>query len=140
MSSQILRHGNSHQVQIVWLSSIFYNACLGFIKTSVLALYIRLGDPTLQRLAMVMLVVVGCQASANVLVCLFQCSPISKAWDLTITTGHCVNIDAFYLANAALNILTDCLTYILPIGLLRHLQMPLKQKIGVGVMLCLGFL
>jgi hypothetical protein len=87
-----------------------------------------------------MLVVVACQASANVLVCIFQCQPIQKAWDHAITEGHCVNINAFYLANAALNILTDCLTYVLPIGLIRHLQMPLRQKIGVGVMLCLGFL
>ena len=126
--------------QIVWLSSVFYNACLGFIKTSVLALYMRLGNPTLRRRAMFMAVVVGCQATANVMTCLFQCSPVKKAWDLTVITGHCVNIDAFYLANAALNILTDFLTYILPIDLVRHLQIPTKQKFGLGVMLGLGLL
>ena len=48
-------------MHIVWLSSIFYNACLGFIKVSVLALYMRLEDKSLRRLAIVMLGVVICQ-------------------------------------------------------------------------------
>ena len=48
-------------MHIVWLSSIFYNACLGFIKISVLALYMRLEDKSLRRLAIVMLGVVICQ-------------------------------------------------------------------------------
>lgn len=65
--------------QIVWLSSIFYNACLGFIKTSVLALYARLGDRELRRLAFVIIGVVACQAGANVIVCIFQCTPVQAA-------------------------------------------------------------
>ncbi|EEU37771.1 uncharacterized protein NECHADRAFT_54795 [Fusarium vanettenii 77-13-4] len=90
--------------QIVWLSSIFYNACLGFIKISVLALYMRLGDPKLRKVALVMVGVVGCQAGANVLACIFQCSPIRGAYDVTVLPKDkkCVDINAFYLANAAL--------------------------------------
>ncbi|KAF2139251.1 uncharacterized protein K452DRAFT_289805 [Aplosporella prunicola CBS 121167] len=126
-------------LQIVWLSSVFYNACLGFIKTSVLALYMRLGDRALKRLAQVMIGVVAAQAGANVLVCIFQCSPVSGAYDLKIAaTAKCVNINAFYLANAAVNIFTDLLTYTLPIKLVMRLQVPRQQKIGLGVMLCLG--
>ncbi|KAL2112272.1 hypothetical protein VUR80DRAFT_8125 [Thermomyces stellatus] len=128
--------------QIVWLSSIFYNACLGFIKFSVLALYMRLGDRTLRRLAMVMMGVIGCQAGGNVMACIFQCSPVKAAYDVTIPPEEkkCVNINAFYLANAAVNIVTDILTYTLPFPLVARLQIPRKQKIGVGVMLCLGLL
>ncbi|KAF2492235.1 hypothetical protein BU16DRAFT_107908 [Lophium mytilinum] len=124
--------------QIVWLSSIFYNACLGFIKTSVLALYMRLGDRSLRRMAIVMTGVVGCQATANVLTCIFQCNPVSAAWDVTITEKKCVNINAFYLANAALNIATDLLTYTLPVKLVLRLQVSRNQRIALGVMLCLG--
>ncbi|KAB2578780.1 Integral membrane protein [Lasiodiplodia theobromae] len=124
--------------QIVWLSSIFYNACLGFIKTSVLALYMRLGDRLLRRLAIIMTCVVAAQASAHVIVCIFQCSPVSAAYDLAITDKKCVDINAFYLANAAVNISTDLLTYTLPIKTVLHLQVPKNQKIGLGVMLSLG--
>lgn len=77
--------------EIVWLSSIFYNACLGFIKTSVLSLYMRLGDRRLRRLAIVMIGVVCCQAGGNVLACIFQCSPVSAAWN-PVGDYKCINI------------------------------------------------
>lgn len=125
--------------QIVWLSSIFYNACLGFVKTSVLALYARLGDRELRRLALIIIGVVACQAGANVIVCIFQCTPVQAAYDLNIVHKKCVNINAFYLANAAVNISTDFLTYTLPIKMVSKLQMPKRQKIGLGVMMSLGF-
>lgn len=60
--------------------------------------------------------------------------------DLNITDKKCVNINAFYLANAAVNISTDFLTYTLPIKMVTKLQMPKRQKIGLGVMMSLGFL
>ncbi|KAK6080622.1 integral membrane protein [Seiridium cupressi] len=124
--------------QAVWISSIFYNATLGFIKISVLALYMRLGDRLLRRLALVMIGVVACQAGGNVMACIFECSPVAAAYDQSITDKKCMNINAFYLANAAVNISTDLLTYTLPIKLLINLQMPRRQKIGLGLILCLG--
>ncbi|GAD96327.1 hypothetical protein NFIA_027900 [Paecilomyces variotii No. 5] len=133
-------YGNGNNNHVVWVSSIFYNATLGFIKTSVLSLYSRLGDSTLKKMSYVMIAIVGSQATANVLVCIFQCNPIPAAWDTSITQKKCVNINAFYLANAATNITTDLLTYGLPWNTVRKLQMPRKQKVAVGVMLCLGLL
>ncbi|CRK36896.1 hypothetical protein BN1708_007235 [Verticillium longisporum] len=129
-------------MQVVWLSSIFYNACLGFIKISVLALYMRLGDRKLRRVAMVMVGVIFCQAGANVLACIFQCAPVSAAYDIRILPADkkCIDINAFYLANAAVNIFTDILTYTLPIPLVVKLQIPRQQKIGLAVILGLGLL
>ncbi|KAJ5671896.1 hypothetical protein N7507_001023 [Penicillium longicatenatum] len=123
----------------VWLSSMFYLACLGFIKTSVLLFYTRLGDRFLTRLSWVMIGVIICQAGSFVLVAAFQCSPVSKAWTGT-GDGKCVNINIFYLCNAALNILTDLLTYTLPVRVIFKLQVPQKQKIALGFILCLGLL
>ncbi|RAH43499.1 putative integral membrane protein Pth11-like [Aspergillus brunneoviolaceus CBS 621.78] len=122
---------------VVWLSSMFYLACLGFIKTSVCYFYTRLGDKTLTRLSLGMMCVVGCQATAFVLTAAFQCNPIPKAWNSALP-GHCVTINVFYLCNAALNILTDLLTYTLPIRVILHLHMPYKQKLALGCILCLG--
>ncbi|CAJ2513924.1 Uu.00g020430.m01.CDS01 [Anthostomella pinea] len=127
----------------IWLSSILYNACLSCIKLSVLALYMRLGDATLRRLAIGMIVIVGCQAVANVLASVFQCLPVRAAWDhLNIQPyeKHCIDIGAYYLANAAINIITDILVYTLPVRLVMRLQVPRRQKIGLAVMLCLGLL
>ncbi|PYH89591.1 integral membrane protein Pth11-like protein [Aspergillus ellipticus CBS 707.79] len=121
----------------VWLSSMFYLACLGFVKTSVCWFYTRLGDKHLTRAAIIMMCVVGAQATSFVLTAAFQCHPIAKAWDTSIP-GKCVTINVFYLANAALNILTDLVTYSLPIRVILKLHMPLKQKLALGGILCLG--
>ena len=74
--------------------------------------------------------------------CIFQCSPVRAAYDITISAEDkkCININAFYLANAAVNILTDFLTYTLPLRLVTRLQLPRQHKIGLAVMLCLGLL
>ncbi|PYI08049.1 hypothetical protein BO78DRAFT_365466 [Aspergillus sclerotiicarbonarius CBS 121057] len=122
---------------VVWLSSMFYLACLGFVKTSVCWFYTRLGDKQLTRLSLIMMCVVGCQATSFVLTAAFQCHPIAKAWDTSIP-GHCVTINVFYLANAALNIVTDLITYSLPIRVILNLHMPAKQKLALGGILCLG--
>ncbi|KAL4900222.1 hypothetical protein BDW74DRAFT_162298 [Aspergillus multicolor] len=121
----------------VWLSSMFYLACLGFVKTSVCWFYTRLGDKFLRRMSYIMFTIILCQATANVLTAAFQCRPVAKAWDTSIQ-GTCVNINVFYLANAALNILTDLLTYTLPVRVIFKLQMPRKQKIALIFILCLG--
>ncbi|MCJ1414248.1 hypothetical protein MMC32_000574 [Xylographa parallela] len=85
-----------------------------------------------------MIAIVGCQSAANVLTCIFQCNPIEAAWNLAITDKVCVDIDAFYLANAALNITTDLLAYTLPIQLVLKLHVPFKQKCALFVMFFLG--
>ncbi|KAG0158663.1 hypothetical protein PDIDSM_6182 [Penicillium digitatum] len=121
----------------VWLSSMFYLATLGFIKTSVLWFYTRLGDRHLTRLSYLMMGVIMAQAGSFVLVAAFQCQPISKAWNTT-KPGKCVQINLFYLCNAALNIFTDLLTYTLPINVVFRLQMPRKQKLILALILCLG--
>ncbi|KAI4736412.1 integral membrane protein [Aureobasidium sp. EXF-12298] len=132
-------HNLEHYIKSVWLSSIFYNACLGFVKSSILAFYLRLGDNQLRRLAQVLLAIVICQATANVLTCIFQCTPVAATYTIELQkTAKCVNITAFYLTNAALTILTDLLTYILPFRLVRKLQIPGRQKFGLGIMLGLG--
>ncbi|KAJ5333085.1 integral membrane protein PTH11 [Penicillium brevicompactum] len=122
---------------VVWLSSMFYLATLGFIKTSVLWFYTRLGDRYLTRLSWIMMGVIVAQATSFVLVAAFQCQTISKAWTAT-GPGKCVDINLFYLCNAALNIVTDVLTYTLPIKVIFNLQVPQKQKVVLAVILCLG--
>jgi hypothetical protein len=114
---------------------MFYLSCLGFVKSSVCWFSTQLGDKYLTRLSFIMFGVMTCQVLANVLTAAFQCRPIPRAWDTSIE-GTCVNINVFYLANAALNILTDLLTYALPIRVIVKLQMPRKQKVALVCILC----
>lgn len=87
-----------------------------------------------------MTAIVAAQGISNVLAIVLQCIPVNGAWDSTVTSKKCIDINAFYLGNAVANITTDLITYILPMQLLSMIQLPRKQKVALGVMLCLGFL
>lgn len=51
---------------------------------------------------------------ASILANIFSCNPIAKSWDLSITTGSCMNRPVFYFANAGLGIFTDFATVAVP--------------------------
>jgi hypothetical protein len=91
-------------------------------------------------MARVMTVVVAAQGISSVLTIIFQCMPVKAAWDSTVTNKKCIDINAYYLANAVANIATDLITYTLPMQLVAKIQLPAKQKVALGIMLCLGLL
>ncbi|OJJ34696.1 hypothetical protein ASPWEDRAFT_112184 [Aspergillus wentii DTO 134E9] len=124
-------------LKIIYVSSTFYLSCLGFVKCSVLVFYTHLENATLTRLSYIMLGVIVCQAGSFVIVAIFQCNPIRKAWSPT-TLGSCVEINVFYMANAALNICTDVITYALPMKVIMQLDISRRQKIGILIILCFG--
>jgi hypothetical protein len=62
---------------------------------------------------------------------IFACDPIARSFDITITTGSCINSAGLYIATAAANIISDVILFILPIPMVITLQVPLKQKIGL---------
>ncbi|KAA8893580.1 hypothetical protein FN846DRAFT_514101 [Sphaerosporella brunnea] len=128
-------------LQVVWASAMAYNTTLGFIKSSSLALYLRLSpSPTFRRAVVFMIVVVTCQALANLISVIFQCNPVNFLWRQLVpgTVGKCIDINNFYLANAALTITTDFMTYALPMPTLWGLKMPKRQKIALMGILGLG--
>ncbi|UDD57897.1 hypothetical protein AFCA_005372 [Aspergillus flavus] len=69
---------------------------------------------------------------------LFGCQPVAKAWDSTITEGHCVDRLSIMLASSVLNVITDFLMIIAPIPLIWKLNMRVWQKLGVTLMFFLG--
>ncbi|KAE8377707.1 hypothetical protein BDV26DRAFT_292932 [Aspergillus bertholletiae] len=73
-----------------------------------------------------------------VLLYLFGCQPVAKAWDSTIAEGHCVDRLSIMLASSVLNVITDFLMIIAPIPLIWNLNMRVWQKIGVILMFFLG--
>ncbi|RYP53050.1 hypothetical protein DL768_001905 [Monosporascus sp. mg162] len=69
-------------------------------------------------------------------VAIFQCKPVSAAWGEPgdCTSGQTVILNVSYFVSAA-NIFTDISATLVPIFLLRHLQMPKKMKLlTMGIM------
>ncbi|PTB77135.1 GPCR, PTH11-type [Trichoderma longibrachiatum ATCC 18648] len=74
-------------------------------------------------------------------VAIFQCKPVAAAWGEPgdCTSGQTVILNVSYFVSAA-NIFTDFSTALVPIFLLRNLQMPRKLKLITMGILSLGVL
>ena len=68
-----------------------------------------------------------------------QCLPIHYYWHRT-GQGHCIEHNKFYIALAALNLMTDVLILVVPIPLVWRLNTSRTKKIGLSVVFSLGAL
>ena len=75
---------------------------------------------------------------ATTLVDIFPCRPVHAFYDMTVTPKYCIDDIQFYLAQAALNILTDLFVIALPIPMIRKLQTTLRERIEVSVLFMIG--
>ncbi|KAL4897523.1 hypothetical protein BDV59DRAFT_167930 [Aspergillus ambiguus] len=121
-------------------NQLLYNPALTMVKVSILLFLRRLESKS--RLVNflswgTMAVTVGLFL-AVLFVDLFQCWPVAFVYDKTIAGGTCIAQGAFYVATAALNLFTDLLVLSIPILITWSLHMPLRRKIAVCLILCLG--
>lgn len=65
-----------------------------------------------------------------------MCVPVQAFWG--DGTGRCMDRLAFWFSNAALNIATDIIIVVIPIPLIRTLQISRKQKIALIMVFAVG--
>ena len=68
---------------------------------------------------------------------IWECTPRSKIWD-AMTPGRCVNINAAFIATAAVNVVSDFLILTLPVCNVWNLQMSVKSKIVISCVFLFG--
>ncbi|RYP00878.1 hypothetical protein DL763_000508 [Monosporascus cannonballus] len=122
-----------------YLCQITYKASINLTKTSILLLYLRIFT-RVKWFRWGCIFVMTCVAMfcvATITATIFQCSPIEKAFNQTIT-GHCINNGHFWYANASFNISTDLIILIIPMPLIYGLQIPRVQKAGLAIVFALG--
>jgi hypothetical protein len=66
-------------------------------------------------------------------------SPVHAYWDYP-SYGHCLDDGKITFAAGVVDCFADLLTTALAIPIVLHLRMPMSQRIGVTVLLCLGFI
>ncbi|KAF9889853.1 hypothetical protein FE257_006943 [Aspergillus nanangensis] len=127
---------------LIWdfANQLLYNPSLTMVKISILLFLRRLESKS--RLVNTLIwgtmgVTVGLFL-AVLFVDLFQCSPVAYVYDKSIPGGSCIHQGAFYVATAALNLFTDLLVISIPIIITWSLHMPLRRKLAVCLILCLG--
>lgn len=118
----------------------FYLATM-FSKISILLFYLRLSPYQYFRIAVYGLMFITTSSSV---VCAFQflfdCNPMTKVWEITITGGSCIEYGKLWTVTAVINSVTDILMILLPAWLMRHVRIPTRQKLAVTGVFMIGIL
>ncbi|EXJ88048.1 hypothetical protein A1O1_04975 [Capronia coronata CBS 617.96] len=80
---------------------------------------------------------------SSVIVILAQCIPLSHVWHAGVTPADevpakCINLAAFLYANAIIMIVNDVIMYLIPMVLLRNVDMVRPHRWGVYALFAVG--
>ncbi|KAK0113101.1 hypothetical protein ONS95_014805 [Cadophora gregata] len=133
----------THILYIFYFSEVLYLGSSMMIRVSMLCLYLRIfPHGILRRITHVVTVVNLLYGTSFMTASIFQCIPVHAAWtrwDGTVP-AKCINANAVGWTSAAINIILDAVTVILPLPELTRLVMSWEQKIHILAMFSLGFL
>ena len=110
-------------------------------KTSICLFYLTLSKN--QRIfkwsTIATLIVVNLAGTALTFLNIFQCRPVSAAFENpTPSTAHCIDIVTLYLSSAPVNIITDLALLFLPMPILTAIRLPRNEKMILLVTFSFG--
>ncbi|KAF6800303.1 integral membrane protein [Colletotrichum sojae] len=115
-----------------WAGVPLYNITTLFVKSSVLAFYLRfLVETSFRVFTYIVIFVVASYGIINTAATL----ALNCTNDLPDVCGTMIRI---YIACGALNVLTDVIILLLPFWILRPMKVPFHRKIGVALVLMGG--
>ncbi|PWW76995.1 hypothetical protein C7212DRAFT_278922 [Tuber magnatum] len=121
--------------RLIYLTVIPINLEFCFIKASILFLYLRISvDQAFRRVNYAFLVFIFLNYLVQILVWLFQCDPISKAYDVSLPAdfGECrLSVAVFTWYNCAGNVFTDLVLLSFPIWMMWRVPVARRQKLWV---------
>ena len=69
---------------------------------------------------------------------IFQCHPLSAAFDPMLFTDHCIAMQSYYGGVTAANMGIDIVILLLPVHMVWRLKLPIKQRIVLSGIFMLG--
>lgn len=129
----------TYGLKIYYWLVITYNPQLALVKASVLCFLLRLGGQ--KRWIRWYIYILN---TANILLMLIilglsiiPCWPVQYWWDKSLH-GHCYNNVVRQPVTGAITVITDIMVLVIPIKILRGLQMAPRLKIALGCLLCMS--
>ena len=127
-----------------WLTQIIYKLVICLTKVSFLIFYLKVFPQGQNKYFMTadyaIMAFVILYSLASVGATIGQCQPVSYAWDKTLTYGSCINLTAFWFANAVASISTDLMIILLPCTVCFRLKISRNAKAGLFLVFSVGFL
>ncbi|KAH9882067.1 hypothetical protein J1614_001239 [Plenodomus biglobosus] len=132
--------------KIMYFYSILIISAYSIIKISIGFFLLRLTDRTRWRPFLIgMLVFLAMFTIGSTFAIVFQCSPVAAGYDYTLRppmgTAKCYNATIFKnvgVFNSSVNIATDLIFALIPIPMVWKLQVTVRTRIGLGIILSLG--
>lgn len=80
---------------------------------------------------------------SSVLVILLQCIPLNLVWKQGLdpdeeSSGQCINLIAFFYANSIIMIVNDLVLYLMPMWLLRNVDMLRGHRMSIYALFAVG--
>ncbi|MCJ1312094.1 hypothetical protein MMC25_005768 [Agyrium rufum] len=117
-----------------------YGVALTLIKISILLFYRKIFSTAKFRVRVNIVATFALLwMVTNAGLAIFQCSPIRKAWDVTVP-GHCIDPLHYIIGVHVWNLVLDIIILGLPVSEVWKLQMSLSKKISVASIFLLGAL
>ncbi|KAK1142861.1 hypothetical protein N8T08_007295 [Aspergillus melleus] len=136
-------HETEHikSMQVLVAGALLYAPAMGLSKLAVIALYYRFSElrSTWKATIIGMAIFVTSYLLVIELLFLFGCRPIPKAWNEEID-GTCVNRTSIFMAGAVASVITDIILLVIPLPVVARLQMSMRKKAWVFLILLLGSL
>ncbi|CZS96317.1 uncharacterized protein RAG0_05695 [Rhynchosporium agropyri] len=126
---------------LLWFYIIrfLYVFCNGLIRLSILAFYLRVFVDKKFQLIVKLTIVCNVLFTLSIMCAsLFECIPVSVAWQVSLKGGRCLDYSAASWAYGSITVAVDILTLVLPLMQIWNLQMTLQKKISVCLVFTLG--
>ncbi|KAI9811262.1 MAG: hypothetical protein M1832_000941 [Thelocarpon impressellum] len=119
----------------------FYWISVAASKSSILLLYLRIfGNSKLFRWhAWAMIGFVNALCFACMMAVLFQCLPVRSNWTI-VENSKCINNKNIAVSASALNLFQDFIILVMPIPVVKTLQLPTKQRTIIVLLFLTGLI
>ncbi|TGJ81946.1 hypothetical protein E0Z10_g6816 [Xylaria hypoxylon] len=127
---------------IIYISTSFFEATMGTLKTAILREWIRLFVPrgTKNNFYWACIVIMCLNILyyvASILASGLSCFPHEKIWNKTLR-GTCVNSKVIFVSSASINLVSDLCILILPQRIIWRLHTSKQKKIAVSSVFAIG--
>jgi hypothetical protein len=127
--------------QGLYIEELLYIITICSIRLSVLFLYFRIFPNIYFKIyGYVVGAIVVAAGISDLLVAIFQCTPVPLAWDITITPGNCINFLAWFIAAKVIGFVLEVVILVFLIKPVWQLHLPLAEKLGVLGIFLTGWL
>ncbi|KAL3442241.1 hypothetical protein BJX65DRAFT_226956 [Aspergillus insuetus] len=123
-----------------WVLALLYGVAVLFVKIALLSILGRIftSYPYLVYFLKTYMLVLCLYYVLLLFLKAFSCSPPSKFWEGRAEDGSCLGRRGIYLADAIFSVISDAIILMIPIPLAWRLQLPLRKKVQVAVILGAG--